>query len=1241
MVTPTPPTPPNTGRSSVPGGPIRSTNFGFVRYVWPTAYEECLKVERFVDADPVISCFYARKVLERVVNHIWAFRNLGDTGYLSLAEMTRDRGFLQCVKNETMLRKMTILRKSGNDAAHADDMEGKQAPATPQKARAVVAHLYDLMAWAVRYHSANPQAAPGPQAAFDTNLLGQATADSSGIHVAGRSQAQTAAYLKKLAQQDEELKKNRLLLDEAKEAAREAEEKRLREAAQFELKRRSAEIRAKADLADAQEEAEAERAAARQVEEELAAKIEALEEQLAEQQAAAAERAGVAAPSAVPLAISETETRRQLIDPMLEVAGFSDDSVTRELELHGMPNTSGVGYADYVLWDDDHTPLAVIEAKKSMESMSVGSQQVKLYADCIEREYGTRPVMLCTNGYHIDLIDDAANLPGSGVGYPAREVEGFPTAQQLRRMIGRRTTRALLSETPVDTEIAGGGARTYQLEAIRAVTETLEARRRRQALLVMATGTGKTRVAVATAKLLRQAGWVGKVLFLADRTALVNQAHKAFVSMYAESTPVNLIKNPEQVGDVYVTTYNTMMNLIGDDGDKPARFGPFDFDLIIVDEAHRSVYNRFKRILEYFDAYVVGLTATPKSEIDHDTYALFEMEDKTPSFEYSLDEAVADRNLVPFKTARQDSLFLRRGMAYDELSPEEQLAWDTSDWGTDEDGGRLDPPGQVSSAEINRYLFNKDTIRKVLKTVVENGIRVGGDQLGKTIIFARTQRHAELIKQVFDATFPEYSRTGASVITTHTKYAQSALDEFADPDGDVNIAISVDMLDTGVDVPEVVNLVFFKPVYSPTKFWQMVGRGTRLRPDLFGPGMDKTHFLIFDFCGNVDEFYKGEARDSATGRPRSLSEKLFDARVGLLAQLDKHAKAPEMRAGLADSLHASAASVPLGHIMVRPGDKEILVRYRERSAWNDVDEEKAEQLSRHLGHLPLNTMKEPETAKRFDLVILKLQVGLLDHSPEFAALRQRVERMANDLMAVSSTIPMVAERRSFLERALEPEWWNNVTVEDLETIRIGMRSLIQFVPKGKRNAVTLDIQDEMGELTIDDEMPSQLPGTGSYPSQLEQQLREVLQEHANDLAMIKLRSARTLNAEDVAALEAVVAQAGRGSAGSTESIDKLRERMGGDSIPAFIRRLVGLDEAAVREQFADLLSNTSFNAAQIRFIKMLVDVLVHNGGVAYEEIFQPPFDEEGSVVDIFHNKTDFIVDLRKRLERIEATAQAT
>ena len=281
----------------------------------------------------MISCFYARKVLERVVSHIWVLRNLGDSRDFSLAQMTRDRAFTECVKNETMLRKMTLVRKSGNHAAHADDMEGKQAPTSPQRAREAAGHLYDLMAWAVRYHSASPHAAPGPQASFDYRLLGQTADDSSGIHVAGRSQAQTAEYLKKLEQKDEELQENRLLLNEAQEAARQAEEKRLREAAQFELKRRSTEIKAKAEIADAQEQAEAEREAARQVKDELAAKIEALQEQLAEQQAAAAERAGVAAPSAAPLAISEAETRRQLIDPMLEAAGFSDDSVTRELEF--------------------------------------------------------------------------------------------------------------------------------------------------------------------------------------------------------------------------------------------------------------------------------------------------------------------------------------------------------------------------------------------------------------------------------------------------------------------------------------------------------------------------------------------------------------------------------------------------------------------------------------------------------------------------------------------------------------------------------------------------------------------------------------------------------------------------------------------------------------------------------------------------------------------------------------------
>lgn len=1185
---------------------IAPSNFGFVGRVWPALLVECRGVERDVRANPTASVMGARRVMERLVHHIWEFRGLGDTGGMTLFELVTAREFVHVVANQVVVDKLHLLRLRGNDAAHSG---GK--PITPADATMVTKHLFDLLVWATRFHSAHPEFAPGPDVRFDEKLLGQAAPDGA------------AALQATIKRQGEELEEQRLLLDEATQKALDEKEKAARERASFLLRHRAAEAQA----ADAESRLEAERKARADVEKQHEAELRKLRAELAASQAKLAVDSGK--PTA-PLAISESETRLQLINPMLAHAGFAGGNVTPELKVHGMPNKTGIGYADYVLWDDDRKPLAVIEAKKSMESMSVGAEQVRLYADCIEAEYGQRPVMFCTNGFHIDMIDDAANLPGSGAGYPAREVEGYPTARQLRAIISRRHRRTKLADAEIDADIAGRG---YQQEAIRAVAETFEVERHREALLVMATGTGKTRVAIALSKLLRTSGWVGKVLFLADRTALVNQAHKSFQSLYPESTPVNVLRSPNELGEVYISTYNTMMGLISDDGEKPTRFNPFDFDLIIIDEAHRSVYNRFKRIIDYFDAYVVGLTATPKSDLHHDTYALFGIGDKQPTAEYNLGEAVADHYLVPFKTAEQTSLFLRAGVDYDSLSEDEKLEWDKQDWGTDEDGTPLDPPDGIPANEINKYLYNLDTIRGVLKTVVTHGIRVGGDQLGKTIIFARSQAHAELIKEVFDKSFPEYSLKGASVITHSTKYAQSALDTFSQPDSGVNIAISVDMLDTGVDVPEVVNLVFFKPVYSPTKFWQMVGRGTRLCPNLFGPSQDKTHFLIFDFCGNLPVFFSGEAQETSPGRPRSLSEKLFDARIELLAGLDKAGAATDFRSALADDLHGWTASVDPGHIMVRPADRETLLRFAQRSAWDALGESERNLLHEHIAHLPIGTMEDNETSKRFDLIIVKLQTALLTSDASFDSLRQRVEAVAGDLISVKDTIPMVKAKLSFLERVLDPEWWDGVCVEELEDIRRGLRDLIKFVPKGHRNIVVFDLADEMGEVVVSEDMPTGLKPTATLPSQIENRIREVLAAHANDFAMIKLRTARPLNAEDVATLERIVAEAG------AEGTDELRKRLGGDTVPAFIRRLVGLDETAIRERFADLLANTTLTASQIRFVRTLVEVLVHNGGVTFADLFDAPFDEEGNIVDIFRGNENVIFELRSRLENIEETTR--
>jgi type I restriction enzyme R subunit len=534
---------------------------------------------------------------------------------------------------------------------------------------------------------------------------------------------------------------------------------------------------------------------------------------------------------------SEAETRRLFIDIMLGEAGWPlDHSRDREYPVTGMPNSEGKGFVDYVLWGADGLPLAVVEAKRTTKSPQVGQQQAKLYADCLETDFGRRPAVFYTNGYQHWIWDDAG-------GYPPREIQGFYTRDELELLIQRRQTRLPLAGAPVNTEII---ERPYQTEAIKAVDDALD-RKQREALLVMATGSGKTRTVIALTDQLMKANWVKRVLFLADRTALVNQATNVFKTHLPGVTTVNLVTEKSTDGRVYVSTYPTMMNLINDLDAGQRRFGPGYFDLVVIDEAHRSVYQKYRAIFDWFDSYLVGLTATPKDEVDHNTYRLFELVDGVPTYAYDLWQAVDEKFLVPPKGVAVGTKFLRHGITYDELSEEEKDEWDALDWG--EDG----PPDAIDSEELNKFLFNEDTVDKVLATLMVDGYKVaGGDRLGKTIIFAKNHAHAEFIEKRFNAQYPEYGGEFARLITYHTTYAQDLIDKFSQRDKSPHIAISVDMLDTGIDVPEVLNLVFFKMVRSKSKFWQMIGRGTRLCPDLFGPGEDKREFLVFDFCGNLE-----------------------------------------------------------------------------------------------------------------------------------------------------------------------------------------------------------------------------------------------------------------------------------------------------------------------------------------------------------------------------------------------------
>ncbi len=921
---------------------------------------------------------------------------------------------------------------------------------------------------------------------------------------------------------------------------------------------------------------------------------------------------------------SEAQTRDLIIDELLREARWRlSEARDREFEVTGMPNADGRGFVDYVLWGADGQPLAVVEAKKTTVEPAVGQQQAKLYADCLERMTGRRPVILYTNGYRSWLWDDAA-------GYPPRQIEGFFTADELNLMISRRTGRLPLADTAIDKLIV---ERHYQHRAIRAIDEAFAAKQR-DALLVMATGSGKTRTVIALADQLMRAGWVKRVLFLADRTALVNQAVGAFKAHLPNATTVNLVTDKVADGRVYVSTYPTMMNLINrvDGGER--LFGPGYFDLVVIDEAHRSVYQKYRAIFSWFDSLLVGLTATPKDEVDRNTYGLFNLEDGVPTDAYDLDEAVSEGYLVPPFAVSVPTKFLRHGIRYEELSDDEKDDWDAIEW--NEDG---EVPDAVSSDELNKFLFNADTVDKVLATLMQDGLKVAGaDRLGKTIIFAKNQKHAEFIAQRFDASYPHLAGHFARVITHSVTYAQSLIDDFSDGAKAPHIAISVDMLDTGIDVPEVVNLVFFKLVRAKSKFWQMIGRGTRLSPNLFGPGQHKQYFYVFDFCGNLD-FFSQNLPGSEGSLQKSLSQRLFEARLALLAALDQGARGPEdpppghgeqtergLRVDTAWSLHRIVTAMNPENFLVRPA-REWVDRFGEWDAWRHVTPEAAADIARHLAGLPSAERDEDEDAKRFDLILMRLQLAQLEGDAVlFEGLRKQVQEIASALLGYTG-IPSVKAQELLLEELSGDSWWVDVTLPMLEVARRRIGALVRFVDKTKRAVVYSNFADELGEVSIID-LPGVAPGTNW--ERFRAKARAYLRDHEDHLALQRLRRNLQLTPEDLLSLEAMLVESG---VGTEEDIALAKEKSHG--LGLFVRSLVGLDRAAATAAFDRYLAGSKFSTNQIRFVNLIVEHLTANGTMEVARLYESPFTDnapQGPDTIFTDEQVDDIVGILKEVE---------
>ena len=890
---------------------------------------------------------------------------------------------------------------------------------------------------------------------------------------------------------------------------------------------------------------------------------------------------------------SEADTRRYKIDALLAEAGWKDFVAGRDIEyeVHGMPSGSGIGYVDYVLWGDDGLPLAVVEAKKALKSPQVGQQQAKLYADCLEAETGQRPVVFYSNGYEHWLWDDTR--------YPARPVQGFYSSDELALLIQRRTTSQSLSSLPVTKQIV---ERHYQLRAISAIAEHFDTDKQRKALLVMATGAGKTRTVIALVDLLMRAGWVKRVLFLADRTALVNQAVNAFKAHLPDSAPVNLITEGDEDGRVYVSTYQTMVGKIDEyrpDGTR--RFGVGHFDLVVIDEAHRSVYRKYRGIFDYFDSLLVGLTATPKDEVDKNTYDLFDLETGVPTDAYSLDEAIKDGYLVPPRGVSVPLKFVREGIRYDELPEDEKDAWDELDWGEDEEGSPIDPPEEVDAAQLNKWLFNEDTVDRVLQHLMTEGIKVaGGDRLGKTIIFAKNQRHADFIKQRFDANYPALDAGNfARVITHQVQYGQSLIDDFSNKIKAPHIAISVDMLDTGIDIPEVVNLVFFKLVRSKTKFWQMLGRGTRLCQNLFGPGDDKAAFNVFDFCQNLEYFSEPLEVAESSGRP-SLKEIIFTTRLNLLHALDGIADLSDERAEIAATLREAVVSMNSDNFLVRP-HLELVERFRTPEAWETITLADLAALNDRVAKLPDQLDPDDEDAKRFDVVMLNAQLHLLQQEP-FERQRRRIIRIASALEDFGNSIPVVDAQMELILDIQTDEWWVDVSYPMLEDARKRLRGLVHLIEHIHRTPLYSDFTDSLGDST-----EVKIPGTGgavgsSDFAQFRKKAQRFLADHLADEIVAKVRSGEPLTAADMDELQRVLVAAG---IGDTDTFVQASERAG--SFGLFVRSLVGLDRVAAKQAFNRFLDDKRYSRNQLTFVNLIIDYLTEHGNIEPGRVYDSPF----------------------------------
>lgn len=895
--------------------------------------------------------------------------------------------------------------------------------------------------------------------------------------------------------------------------------------------------------------------------------------------------------------MNEAQTRKELIDHQLKLAGWNINDFTQVVSEYSViskanePSSDyGPTFSDYVLLGKDGKPLAVVEAKRTSKDAALGKEQAKQYCLGIEKETGVLPFCFYTNGLDI-FFWDLNN-------YPPKKIIGFPTRDDLERYDFIRKRRKPLATELINTNIAG---RDYQIQAIRAVMEAIE-KKRTKFLLVMATGTGKTRTCIALTDALMRASWAERVLFLVDRIALRDQALDAFKNQLPNEPtwPKRGEKSIATDRRIYVSTYPTMLNIVKDEENT---LSPHFFDLIVIDESHRSIYNTYQEVLSYFNTITLGLTATPTDVIDHNTFELFECEDGLPTFAYSYEEAV--NNIPPylcnFEVMKIHTKFQDEGISKRTVSLEDQKKLLKE--------GRDIEEINYEGTQLEKSVRNRGTNALIVREFMEESIKDPNGVLpGKSIFFCQSIQQARQVEEIFDKLYPEYNGELAKVLVSDDPrvYGKGGLLDQFKLNNMPRVAISVDMLDTGIDVRELVNLVFAKPVYSYTKFWQMIGRGTRLlEPTAMKPWcVEKDVFRIIDCWDNFEYFKlnpKGVENKKQVPLPVRFAGLRID-KIELALELD------EMDIALKEIelLRTQLKNLPKDSVVIQDAQTPLL-KAMKADFWENLDAKSFDFLREIITPLFRTVSQVDFKAMRFKKDVLETSLAHLEENEEQLAILK--ENIQEKVSLLPLSVNVVEKEAGYIKKVLANNYWATITDQEFDVLAQKLAPLMRYVDKRVTGSMDhLNLRDVVTTKEFVEFGPQhESVSISRYREMVEQKITELLKRNP---ILQSIKEGNQITAEEA---EQLAEELHSEDPHITEALLQKVYKNQRASFLQFIKHILGIEvlesfDETVSKKVAEFIqTHTTLSTRQIEFLNLLRDYIIERGQIHKRNLLEAPF----------------------------------